>query len=62
MQHLQGMCCFCWDGNNIRNDLFNHQLDLQGLFRALNVRPHKHMLQCDPVKGACNVTPVWVPA
>ena len=48
--------------NNIGNDFLSHQLDLQGLFRALNVRPRKHIVQCDQVKGACNVTPVWAPA
>ena len=62
MHHLQRICSFHWEGNNIRNDFLNHQLDLQGLFRALNVRPHKHMVQCDQVKGACNVIPVEVPA
>ena len=58
-------CTLCKTSNgcarfvrNIRNDFLNHQLDLQALFRALNVRPHKHMVQCDPVKGACNVTSV----
>ena len=49
---------FCGEFNNIRNDFLSHQLDLQGLFRALNVRPRKHIVQCDQVKGACNVTPV----
>ena len=58
MQHLQRMCSFCWEYNNIRNDFLGHQLYLQGLFRALNVRPRKHMVQCDQFKGACNVTPV----
>ena len=57
MQHLRRMCSFCEEGNNIRNDFFNHQLDLQGLFRVLNVRPRKHMVPCDRVKGASNVTP-----
>ena len=61
MQHLQRMCSFCWDGKKIRNDFVNHQLDLQGFFRALNVCPRKHMVPRDQVKGACNVTPVWVP-
>ena len=42
----------------MRNDFVSHQFDLQGLFRALNVRPRKHMVQCDEVNGACNVTPV----
>ena len=58
MQHLQRMCSFCWECNNIRNNFLSHPLDLQGLFRALNVRPVKHNVQCDQVKGACNVTPV----
>ena len=25
---------------------------------TLIIRPHKHMVQCDQVKGACNVTPL----
>ena len=58
MQQVQRICSFCQEGKNIRNDFLNHQLDLQGLFTALNVRPHQHMVQCDQVKGACNVTPV----
>ena len=55
MQHLQHMWSFSQEGKNIRND---HQLDLQGLFRAPSIRSHKHMVQCDQVKIACNVTPV----
>ena len=44
MQHLQRMCSFSYEGNNIRNNFLNHHLDLQGLFRALNVRPHTYMV------------------
>ena len=58
MQHLQRMCSFFQKCNNIRNDLLSHQLYLQGLFVALNIRPCKHIVQCDQVKGSCNVTRV----
>ena len=62
VQDLQHMCYLLWEGHNIKNDFFDRQLDLEGLVKVLSVHPHIHMVQCDHVNDAGNVTPVYLAA
>ena len=56
------MYSLLWEDNTITNDFCNQQFDLEGFFKVLSVRPHIHVVQCDQVNDADDVTQVYLVA